>query len=210
MKKITDEQRAYIIAHINDRPRTKVARDAGVSLNTINRIAHEVGGVMLYEWTRRNPELERIVRENYATMSGGEIGHKYGMRKALVNEIARELGLKHNAETIERLKRENIERLKANCAKCDQKAKTSKWKRKRRTDELRYLSGQPQQTRFKFATITHRAYQAKWSLCKRYGYYQCEGEPYTLLYDEATHRLSERREAHYTDKFRLQFCQCEE
>ena len=54
MKHITQQQADYIRAHANDRPRVKVARDAGVSVSTLYRIVHEAGGEMRYEHTRRN------------------------------------------------------------------------------------------------------------------------------------------------------------
>lgn len=41
MKHITQQQVDYIRAHANDRPRVKVARDAGVSVSTLYRIVHE-------------------------------------------------------------------------------------------------------------------------------------------------------------------------
>jgi len=34
-KTITKEQENYILSHLNDRPRTKVARDAGVSVKCL-------------------------------------------------------------------------------------------------------------------------------------------------------------------------------
>ena len=62
MKHITQQQADYIRAHVNDRPRVKVARDAGVSLDTVYRIVRET--------LRRVPPLQerghqrqRLVRE---------------------------------------------------------------------------------------------------------------------------------------------------
>ena len=45
-KPLTQQQVDYIRAHVNDRPRVKVARDAGVSLSTVYRIVREAGGEM--------------------------------------------------------------------------------------------------------------------------------------------------------------------
>lgn len=41
---VTPQQRAYILAHLNDRPRTAVARAAGVSTATLYRIVRQAGG----------------------------------------------------------------------------------------------------------------------------------------------------------------------
>lgn len=197
----------YILAHVNDRPRAKVARDAGVSLNTVYRIVREAGGEMLYGRTRRNAEWVRIVKENYATMAGHEIERKYGITRNRANKIARDLGLRHTQETEERIRREAAERLIASRGHVDERKR--RWKLTRRMDELRVLSGQPQQTGFKFKSITRRAYAAKWYLCHRYGYYECEGEPYTLLYDGRTRRRPERgavaSEEYYARKYKLKF-----
>lgn len=85
MKHITQQQADYIRAHVNDRPRVKVARDAGVSLDTVYRIVREAGGEMRYEHTRRNPEHVEIVRRCYPVMTTREIADRYGIGYGRVN-----------------------------------------------------------------------------------------------------------------------------
>lgn len=103
MAQLTTEQRNYIVAHINDRPRTAVARAAGVSLSAVYRIVHEQGGIMQYERTRRNPYHVELVRKYYPTMTGSEMQAKFGISKKLFERIARELKLKHTPETLQRI-----------------------------------------------------------------------------------------------------------
>lgn len=83
---ITKEQRKYIVAHINDRPRTAVARAAGVSLSAVYRIVHEQGGIMQYERTRRNPYHVELVKKYYPTMTGSEMQTKFGISKNFLKE----------------------------------------------------------------------------------------------------------------------------
>lgn len=65
MSKITHEQMRYVIEHINDRPRTKVAEGAGISLSAVYRIARKHGGDMLYERARRSPRVVVIYKKWY-------------------------------------------------------------------------------------------------------------------------------------------------
>lgn len=77
-KPLTQRQVDYIKAHMNDRPRTKVARDAGVSMTTLYRIVREAGGEMRYDRARRNPAHVETVRRCYPVMTTREIADKYG------------------------------------------------------------------------------------------------------------------------------------
>lgn len=58
-KPITQQQVDYIRAHANDRPRVKVARDAGVSVSTLYRIVHEAGGEMPLRTYAPQPRARR-------------------------------------------------------------------------------------------------------------------------------------------------------
>lgn len=206
--RLTEEQKAYIVAHINDRPRMAVAKAAGCHVSTVYGIVRKYGGDLRYDLSRRNSEWERIVRENYATMSGHEIERKFGMTVNRANKIARRLGLKHSAETEARLLRERILTLAKTRGNADIKARARKWVARRRLDEMRMWEGRPRLTRFRLRTINIKAYRAKWHLMKFYGYYACDGEPYTLLYDSGTRRRLGTRcdEAYYSSKYKLKFC----
>lgn len=213
--RITPEQRAYILEHLNDRPRAEVARKAGVSISTVYLAVRENGGEMDYTRDRRNPEWERAVRENYAAMSGHEIERRFGMTHNRANKIARDLGLVHSAETLGRIARERQKSLALGRKKIDWKKAARKTRAKRRLDEMRMWEGKPRLTRLRLRTITVAACKAKYRLCRKYGYYECEGEPYALLYDSGTRRpdgLSPFRkpEEYFTRKYGLHFFEAEE
>lgn len=203
MKHITQQQADYIRAHVNDRPRVKVARDAGVSLDTVYRIVREAGGEMRYEHTRRNPEHVEIVRRCYPVMTTREIADRYGIGYGRVNKIARELGVRHGPEVQARQERERNARLAAARANNDFAAIAAKRKRRKHYDELRVMSGLKPLTRLRLKTMPTKAYKAKWYLCRKWGYTTADGEPYTLYYDGTTRRS--KNESYYTKKYGLKF-----
>lgn len=200
MKHITQQQADYIRAHVNDRPRVKVARDAGVSLDTVYRIVREAGGEMRYEHTRRNPEHVEIVRRCYPVMTTREIADRYGIGYGRVNKIARELGVRHGPEVQARQERERNARLAA--VRLRFAAIAAKRKRRKHYDELRVMSGLKPLTRLRLKTMPTKAYKAKWYLCRKWGYTTADGEPYTLYYDGSTRRMNE---SYYTKKYGLKF-----
>lgn len=169
---VTQWQRDYIVAHINDRPRTDVARAAGVSVYTVYRLVREHGGELRHELATRRPDAEGIVRRCYPVMATADISAKYGISHGTVNKIAAELGVTHGPEVL------------------------------RRMDELRFLSGQPQRTRFRFKAMPVRIHKAKWHLCRKYGYMADGTDAYTLRYGGGTRRV---REAYYEGKYKLTF-----
>jgi len=209
---LTNEQRAYIVAHLNDRPRTDVARAAGVSMAVVYRIVRECGGEMLYNRSQRNPEWERIVRKYYPTMAGHEIERQFGITPNRANKIAQDLGLTHNPETQAKLQAEARDRLMKGRINIDQERKAKRWKATRRLDQFRVWEGKPQQTAFIFSRMTKRAYKAKHYLIRKYRYKADAADPYTLLYDNTTSRrpLSGGKwgtEEYYAAKYKLQFKQ---
>ena len=201
-KPITQQQVDYIRAHVNDRPRTKVARDAGVSMCTLYRIVREAGGEMLYERMRRNPEHVEIVRRCYPVMTTREIADRYGINYGRINKIAAELGVRHGGEVLERLERERNERINASRSKIDYAAIAAKRKRKKHYDELRVMSGLRPLTKMPLKAMPDNAYKAKWHLSRRRGYIEDGGDPYLLFYDASTRRMNER---YYTKKHGLKF-----
>lgn len=209
-KSLTSSQRSYILAHLNERPRTEVARKAGVSVSAVYRLVRDNGGELLRDRARRNPEWVAIVRKRYPTMAGHEIERRFGITPNRANKIAHDLGIKHTPETEARLLREARSRLRANLGRVDQRKKAARWKRRRQLDQWRVWEGKPQNTGFRFATMTRRAYKAKHYLLRKYGYIAVENEPYTLLYDSATRRRphdgrKNGTERYYTEKYHLQF-----
>jgi len=210
MKRIAEEQKAYIKAHLNDRPRMDVARAAGVSMAAVYRIVRECGGELLHNRSKRNPEWERIVRKYYPTMAGHEIERKFGITPNRANKIAQNLGLAHNPETQARLQAEARERLMRGRKSVDQERKAKRWKASRRLDQFRVWEGKPQQTGFVFSRMTRRAYKAKHYLIRKYRYKADAADPYTLLYTSATHRRPRNgckwgTEEYYAAKYRIEF-----
>lgn len=203
-KPITEKQRTYIIAHINDRPRTRVAHDAGCSINTLYRIIREHGGELRYELTRRGKDTLKNVAEMYPVMSASEIARATGLSKSTVQRAARQLGVRHNQATMERLDRERRQRAVENVANVDHKAIGRKRRAMYRLEYFRLWEGKPQQTSLKLATISSRQYNTLWYLCKKRGYFHHEDDAeLTLRYDGRTRRT--RNEQRLAQKHGITF-----
>ena len=202
-KPITQKQVDYVLAHINDRPRTKVAEAAGLSICSVYRIVREHGGELRYDLSTRREGIEEAVRRYYPTMTAKEISARFGYSKTRVNTWAKRLGVRHTPETEQRIKTESMARLAEARAQMDYKAAHDKWRRKRRYDELRVMSGLRPLTKFRMKAIQRKAYKAKWTLCRRHGYMEAEGAPYLLLYDDTTRRS--KNESYYIKKYGLKF-----
>lgn len=192
-----------MLAHINDRPRRKVAEAAGLSITTVYRIVREHGGKLRYDLSTKHEGIEDTVRRYYPDMTAPEICARFGYSKTRINMWARRLGVRHSAETEERIRQENISRLKEAQKHIDYKAMGERWKRKRKVDELRVLSGLPQRTRFKFASLSTQGRQTVWRMVRKRNYFQVEGEPHTLYYDGETNRVP--TEARLSKKYGLHF-----
>lgn len=206
-QRITQAQVDYVLAHLNDRPRSKVAQAAGICMSTMYRIVREHGGELRHDLSTKREGIENTIRQYYPTMTAKEICDRFGYSKTRVNTWAKRLGVRHSAETEERIRQDNMARLDDARAQMDYGAAHVKWRRKRRLDELRVLSGLPQKTRFKLKSINHKAYKAKWYLEHRYGYFGMAGEAYALFYDGETRRCI--HEKHYTEKYGLRFVQAD-
>lgn len=206
-RKITSEQMAYAIAHLNDRPRTSVAKAAGISLNTLYKIVREKGGEMDYSSNSPNIKARDITIAEYPHLSTQEIANKYGLTKSLVIRWAKKLGLHHTPETTIRLKLKCKDaRLLAHNDASYRKGCASR-KRIRRIEEFRVKSGMPQKTKFRISVMPKRVYKAIWHLTRKRNYFTDEevGGKYTIYYDNETHRTS--CEHYYTDKYGLTFRQ---
>ena len=206
--KITGEQRAYVIAHINDRPRKKVAEDAGVALSTVYRLARQYGGEMRHDLSTRRGGIEECVRRYYPTMTAREIAVKFGYGKTRVTVWAKRLGVRHDTATEERIRRERCERLAGARRHMDYKAAAEKRRKRREYDELRVMSGLKPLTRLRLAVIRPASYKSRWYLERKYDYFTVEGEPYNLYYDSGTRRCG--KEAYYTEKYGLKFIKADE
>lgn len=198
---ITKEQRKYIVAHINDRPRIAVARAAGVSLSAVYRIVHEQGGIMQYERTRRNPYHVELVKKYYPTMTGSEMQARVGILKGRAERIAHELGIEHTPDTLERIKNKMAVVRREARANIDYKAVGHKHAVRYKMEYYRKWEGKPQKTKLRLAETSYKVYKAKWHLVKRHGYIETT-DAYTLMYDKDTQRMNEK---YYTEKYGLKF-----
>lgn len=205
MAQITAEQKDYIVAHINDRPRTAVAKAAGVSMTMLYRLVRTHGGEMRHDLSRRNPQHVEIVKKYYPTMTGSEIEAKFGILKGRAEKIAKELGIKHTPETIERIRQEKKDRWKGLLNTLDRKAIARKLSIRYKMEYYRKWEGKPQKTKLRLRETSYRIYKAKRHLVTRYGYIETT-DAYTLMYDKDTRRMNEQ---YYSDKYGLKFIEDE-
>ncbi len=202
-KQITSEQLEYVRLHVNDRPRVAVARAVGLSMSSLYRLVRQLGGELRHELCAHNVELESVVRSRYPTMTASEIGLEYGLCPSTVRKWARRLGVGHTPETLERIRRgQEANRAKGRTEEASRK-RAKLWKRRRRADELRVLSGLPQKTAHRFKKMPSRCYKAIWYYVNYRGYFQVDGEPFNLYYDGQTRRtpFEERAAGKYGIRF---------
>lgn len=186
---ITEEQYDYILAHINDRPRRKVAEAAGICMSTMYRIVREHGGELRHDLSTKHEGIEDTVRTYYPTMTAAEISERFGFSRTRITAWARKLGVKHNEECNERIRKLCITKLSSGRDKIDYKAVREKLEKKRKYDEIRRMSGMRQVTGFRFSKYTtQQQRQTIWRMVNKRNYFQVEDEPYTLYYDEETNR----------------------
>ena len=203
---LTTEQRDYIVAHINDRPRTAVAKSAGVSITTLYRVVRMYGGEMRHDLSRRNPQHVEIVEKYYPTMTGSEIEAKFGILKGRAEKIAHELGIEHTPKTMERIRKKmEVVRREAR-ANIDYKAAGRRHSVCYKMEYYRKWENKPQKTRLRLAETSSKVYKAKWHLVTRYGYIETT-DAYTLMYDKDTRRRM--NEKYYTEKYGLKFIEDE-
>lgn len=169
-KKIDDETIKYILDHINDRPRTLVAKNAGVSLSKMYNLVRKYGGNIDHSLCRPKENVIQRMIEMFPTHTAPECAKALGISRSSAVRWSHRLGLVHNEETEQRIIRQRDLTLK----KCRQNIDTEKrartWKRRRKMDELRVLSGQEQKTKFRFKFLPRRLYLAMYYLSKQYGY----------------------------------------
>lgn len=193
-----------VVEHMNDMPRIKLARLAGMSTYTLYNIIHTAGGQIDHSRSTRQEAWRDTVRRLWPDHTGTEIQALTGMRFNRAEKIARELGLKHSAETMQRIKAKRAEELKRVHHDPEaQRRKTAKWKATRRLDEMRVLACEPQRTRFKFCKEPKGAYSIRHLLLCRYNYFTADGDKRTFYYDAETRRTP--KEAYHTRKYGFKF-----
>lgn len=207
-QKITQAQVDFVLAHLNDRPRCKVAQAAGISMTAMYRIVRENGGELRYDLSTKHEGIEDTVRRYYPDMTASEISARFGYSKTRINTWAKRLGIRHSPETEERIMKESADRLTEARRNMDHKAAHEKWRRRRKLDEIRIMSGLRQKTRFKFATLSTQGRQTVWRLVRDFNYFTIDGERSTLYYDSETHRTP--FEASHEKKYGIRFMPADE
>ena len=206
--RITQEQRQFIIDHINDRPRRKIIEQAQVSPATFYQIVKENGGQIDHSLSTRNRDLEKFIIENFARMSTTEIMQHTGALRSRINRIAKEHNLKHDPDVQARL--DHAQRV--NLDKARKKRNLSKQGEKRsmlfRMEELRVMSGQKQLTRLRISRMPVRHRQAAWHLRNKYNYIWDIDDPWNIYYDKETHRV--RTEDLYRRKYKFNILPADE
>lgn len=138
-------------------------------------------------------------------MSAREIEKEFNVPKGRVIAIAERLGLKHTPETEERLQKKIRERCLGARTQESFQRQVETWKKTRKMEHLRFMSGMKQQTNFRFAKMPERTYKAIWCLETKYNYFRDEevGGLFTLFYDKQTRRTP--KEHLYIKRYGLKF-----
>lgn len=197
---ISKQAKDFIILHKNDRPRATIAKTAGVSINTLYRVLRENGAEMRYDLSQEHG-AKNITIQYYPTMSAREIAAKFNIKKSAILRWSEKLKLKHTDMTVLRLKAKTNKALERGRQNIDYTATAKKRRIKRRIDELRFLSGKPQKTRFKFSSCPMKTYRSKWYLINRKQYCETQ-DPYILERNENTRLVNE---GYYNRKYGIKF-----
>lgn len=199
-RSLTQWQLDYIKEHLNDFPRTDVAKNARVNINTLYKYIKEFGGKskpIISE--EHKAEIARL----YPTMSAKEICNLLGLTMSSVTWQAKKQGLVHNDDTKRRIKEKRYSSLKRYWNKENYAKNGRKHHLLYKCEELRVMSGKPQLTNIRLRKFTRRALNAKMYLRKKHNYFYSDGEPFVLCYDDKTNRS--KKEDYYTDKFGFTF-----
>lgn len=176
----------YIKVHINDYPRKEVAKAAGVTLHTLYKYITILGGTKIDN--KLNNETIRKISDMYKTMTAREISEVTNIPQSTILGQVSKLGLKHDVETINRIRKERNRSLRSYWNKEKYASKGRKLHMQYKMDELRVLSGKPQETRLRIRKLSPKALNAKMYLRKSYNYFYSKGEPFILCYDSETKR----------------------
>ncbi len=210
MPELTKEQLLYIKEHPYE-SQTKMARMFGCARPTVCRhLNNFFGNSYIQEKQRRRDEIYRIVRELYPTHTSVEIAKMTGLTLSQINNVARRAGVRHTADTYERIKAETLARLNSRDVK---EKRIRKVRQTYMADKFRAKSGMRQRTRVRFGrNITNAEGCIRKGLVHRYGYvYDREyGDLFALFYNSETKRLPEERERHYSEKYNFKFLPMEE
>lgn len=200
-RRLAQEQMDYIKAHINDYPRKEVAKTAGVTLHTLYKYITILGGTKINN--KLSKETISQISAMYQTMTAREISEVLNISQSTILGQVSKLGLEHDVETINRIRKERDKSLRSYWNKERYASKGRKLHVQYKMDELRVLSGKPQETRLRIRKLSPKALNAKMYLHKSYNYFYSKGEPFILCYDFKTRRHP--KEEYYTRKFGFRF-----
>jgi hypothetical protein len=109
-RRLTKEQIDYIKVHINDYPRKEVAKAAGVTLHTLYKYITILGGTKIDN--KLSKETISQISVMYQTMTAREISEVLNIPQSTILGQVSKLGLKHNVETINRIRKERNKSLR--------------------------------------------------------------------------------------------------
>ncbi|MCD8282188.1 MAG: hypothetical protein LUC22_02920 [Prevotella sp.] len=202
---ISAEAEQYIIDHINDRPRTRMIRRAGVNRDAAYRVIHQHGGeIFPVRTAEEKGRIRETIARLYPMYSAREIFEQTGISPSTVKGCVQRLGLQHTEETELRLREKSYGAARSahDRGLIDYEALSRRRKALFRLEYYRLWEGKPQETNLRLRHITRRAYMAQYKLCTRSGYKRDASDPYTLLYNAKTRR---RDETYYTKKYGIKF-----
>lgn len=207
--KLLQWQIDYIIAHA-DESRRKVAATIGVSDVTVRVYLHRFAPEKIKDMSAIGNEVERL----YPTMLSTEIAAVLGCTPSNVCTLAARRGVRHNENTLRRIRAANIENIKKAVTPEVLARRAARQRRLFKMERLRILSGEPQKTRRKFRTIPINVKAARNRII-RLGY--ClrhpDGDGLTLLITPACRPFPKRRDAtesHYVQKYGFKFVHTDE
>lgn len=209
MKGIPVSQQAtrYAIEHINDRPRTAVAKEAGISISFMYSLVRKHGGEQLHHLAKKRENIEEQIARLYPNHTHREIADMLGIGRTTVQRWKDKLGLHHSEEYEEQMIRKRNMKLREGRKRIDYTKSAEKRSKARRRDELRAMSGLPQKTKFHISFVPNRIYAKMWYLANKYDYFYIKDDSglrsTTMYYDDKTHRC--KNEQHFIDKFGIRF-----
>lgn len=147
-------------------------------------------------------DKRKILISMYPNHSVREIAKHIGCNESYLYKMAKKLGLRHNEETSKRIKNLMTGNLKKAYDKKTIEKRSRTRKRIIRMEKFRVMSGERQKTRLNVTKMPQKAYNAKYCLIRKYGYFSFEDERYTIGYDRDTKRVNEE---YYRNKYGFKF-----
>ena len=207
-RKIPQEVKEYIKAHVNERPRSGLAKRLGISYSYLQTLVREYGGEKLLFGAKAAID-DRKVAEMYLsmTMTVSEIAKEMGVSPSTIRKRVVGMQLQKSPQLECRHRQTRLSALKkANTPECRAKA-TDTMRRTRRMEKWRLMSGLQKKTKLRFRSVPLRVYQALYHLKHKYNYFSLD-EAYVLFYDTQTRRCND--EQYYSIRYGIKFVEANE